>query len=328
VPFVHLESSTLAVILVASLAQCAMVLILGALLMRRKPTATAGQPSVAEVLVEIQQVAQQRSGDEAVATPLLEEISKAVRGGSNSRDAMLGAITQAIQISQLKGKLAHAEQQLEDQARRIEFHVAESRVDPLTTLANRRALDEELTRRFSETKRTGHRFCVMLVDIDHFKRFNDSFGHHAGDQALRQVSTILRATMREMDLIARYGGEEFAIVLPATDLSQGRCAAERARTGFERATFEIDGKPQTITVSIGLAEAMKDETISLLLRRADASLYAAKAHGRNATFCHESGELKRVSAPSSEPVAAQSTDALLPSLPEVEDDRQLELVAT
>lgn len=200
-----------------------------------------------------------------------------------------------LSVGELKDRLAEAQHQIDEQARRIEFHVAEARVDFLTNLANRRALDEELTRRFSETRRTGHTFCLMLIDIDLFKPLNDSFGHQAGDQALRQVAIVLRATMREMDLVARYGGEEFAIVLPATDLKNGQRAAERVRLAIETANVQFDGRDVQITVSVGLAETIRDESVSLLVRRADAALYAAKTNGRNATYCHKADGIWRVS---------------------------------
>ena len=99
------------------------------------------------------------------------------------------------------------------------------RIDPLTKLANRRAFDLEMTRRFAERDRADNTFSLLLLDIDHFKAFNDEHGHTVGDDVLRHVGEVLTSTMREMDLVARFGGEEFAVVLPMTDLEKAERAA-------------------------------------------------------------------------------------------------------
>src|SRR6185295_20304286 len=98
-------------------------------------------------------------------------------------------------------------------------HAADARTDALTRLANRRAFDDELERRFNEWKRLRVPYTLLMADVDHFKKFNDTHGHQAGDEVLKGVAKTLKDTMREMDFVARYGGEEFAAVLPVTNQS-------------------------------------------------------------------------------------------------------------
>ncbi len=321
---VQFDPSTPVIVLLTSLVQTAITAVVAVFLLRRRAALTAILLTpIDELLPQIHR----GSARKPVVDPVpgtIEEIDEVFRQNGGSGGMSHESLAHSIEINQLKSKLAQAEQQIVEQSRRIELHVAESRVDPLTNLANRRALDEELTRRFSESRRTGHRFCLMLLDIDHFKRLNDTYGHEAGDQALRQVAAVLRATMREMDLIARYGGEEFAVVLPSTELANGRCAAERTRQAFENSSFQIDGGDQRITVSVGLAEAANDETINMLVRRTDAALYAAKAHGRNATFCHEAGELKGVTGSMQRLVDVSDTPTLLGGIADGDDGAGLE----
>lgn len=180
-----------------------------------------------------------------------------------------------------------AEQQIRQQAQILNFHLAEARVDPLTRLANRRSFDEELARRFAEWRRTEDPFSLLLVDIDHFKQFNDEHGHQAGDQVLCDVGRALAATMREMDLVARYGGEEFIVLLPSTQLSDGAHAAERARRAIEQFACSYNGRKLRITASAGVAQAIASDNARSLIKRADEALYAAKHAGRNRGYMHD-----------------------------------------
>jgi diguanylate cyclase len=196
--------------------------------------------------------------------------------------------------AQMLERLSVAEDKLEQQARQIETHVAEACTDPLTQLANRRAFDKELKRRAAEFQRRGTLFAVLLADVDHFKKFNDTHGHQAGDEVLRVLAAIMRQTMREMDLVARYGGEEFAAILPATKIDDAVDAAERVRKAVETAQFRFEGRQFRITVSLGVAQAVENEHASLLLRRVDEALYASKADGRNCTHYYAERSVQRV----------------------------------
>jgi len=155
--------------------------------------------------------------------------------------------------------------------------------DALTELPNRRhfieAVDKELTR----SVRDGLPVAMCIVDIDHFKKINDQFGHIAGDDALRQVALILRSFVRIGDIAARIGGEEFAVVLPETTAEEAvEKFAEPLRVAIEQARFMLDKEPRQITVSTGIAGLCAGrETRSTLMQAADAALYRAKAEGRN-----------------------------------------------
>lgn len=157
------------------------------------------------------------------------------------------------------------------------------RTDGLTGVANRRALDEELARAIQNVHRyESEIFSVLMLDVDYFKRYNDSFGHPAGDEVLRSVAQLLESTCRGTDIVGRYGGEEFAIVLPHTAGSGARLIAERLRAAVE----SHEWPHASITVSVGIATASAATAdADEILRGADSALYAAKQSGRN-RVCH------------------------------------------
>lgn len=162
------------------------------------------------------------------------------------------------------------------QRRRLEEQLREaSLIDPLTHAFNRRKLVEELQHRFEEFQRYADRSAVLMLDIDHFKRINDEFGHSRGDAILRHLADTCRRQLREGDLLTRFGGEEFVIVLPHLGIDGARHMAERLREEVARAESPI-------TVSVGISELRADDThFEAVLKRADDALYAAKRAGRN-----------------------------------------------
>ncbi|OGB69087.1 MAG: hypothetical protein A2486_04790 [Burkholderiales bacterium RIFOXYC12_FULL_65_23] len=165
--------------------------------------------------------------------------------------------------------LAQANEELHHQARH----------DALTGLANRMAANERLRSEFLLMKRSLHPYAVLLLDIDHFKRVNDSLGHDAGDKVLQGVAHLLRASLRESDLLARWGGEEFLVLLPATDMTEACLVAEKLRQAVEQAP---DLGAGGITLSIGVATAGPDQlSEDDAVRLADLRLYGAKKAGRN-----------------------------------------------
>jgi len=154
----------------------------------------------------------------------------------------------------------------------------QSLTDGLTQLANRRALDKRLQHEIARVVRYKQDFSFLLVDIDHFKQYNDQFGHPAGDEVLRAVARMLRSTARSTDLVARYGGEEFGIVLACTEIGGARITAERICTAI--AGLEWNRRP--VTVSVGGATISSAEmTVESLIAAADNALYRAKRSGRN-----------------------------------------------
>jgi diguanylate cyclase len=160
----------------------------------------------------------------------------------------------------------------------------DAQTDGLTGLHNRRAFDARLRALAGEAMNSGAPLCLLLADVDHFKKVNDTWGHPIGDQVLRLVATVMRQAMRDDDFVARYGGEEFAAVLPGTAPDSARAAAERLRQGFEGRHLVVRNSGQTIggvTLSVGGACYDPGEPLVDWLGRADAALYAAKRAGRN-----------------------------------------------
>ncbi|MBX3637035.1 MAG: GGDEF domain-containing protein [Rubrivivax sp.] len=156
--------------------------------------------------------------------------------------------------------------------------------DALTGLANRRAFELALARETDRVARSGEPALLLMLDIDHFKRVNDTWGHAAGDQVLEAVASALLDSVRPMDVVARTGGEEFAILLPNCGSAFGQTVAERVRRRVERMPVQVAARQQiSVTVSIGGAFAPQwvRSTPALWQQRADQQLYLAKAQGRN-----------------------------------------------
>ena len=161
-----------------------------------------------------------------------------------------------------------------DNARLYEETKSLSLQDPLTGLANRRFMEIVMDRSFTRAKRYGHLLSVIMLDIDYFKKYNDTYGHSAGDQLLVDIAKIISGEMREVDVIVRYGGEEFLVMLPETEAEKAREAAERIRKAVESKVG--------VTVSLGVASYNKEmQTKEDLINRADMALYLAKQNGRN-----------------------------------------------
>jgi len=154
--------------------------------------------------------------------------------------------------------------------------------DGLTQLYNRRAFDERLAKARAREERQGGRFAVLLLDIDHFKKLNDTFGHPAGDAALKHTARVLEDHLRQGDEAARYGGEEFAVILPGADAAGALLLAERVRAAIAKSQVVFEGARLSATVSIGVSVWPDDgKELDALLAAADRALYAAKQEGRN-----------------------------------------------
>lgn len=224
-------------------------------------------------------------------------------------------VRNALLVKAHHDHLKHYANELERQARQLEAQIAQARTDALTGLANRRALDEELQRRFAECQRAGSPLSVMLLDVDHFKDFNDTHGHRAGDEALRVIAGALRGAMRQMDLVARYGGEEFMVLLPGTAQDGARLVAERTRQDIGKTAFRYDGKDLSVTVSVGVAQLAANEHVSRMLQRADHAMYAAKKAGRNKTYWHDGRGIRpvREESAASRPIQQPNPRSLTPS---------------
>lgn len=188
-------------------------------------------------------------------------------------ETIVKELEQALAIkSQLEADLRMANQRLEGLAS----------TDELTGLPNRRALQESLDYQLTVTERTHRPLSLVMIDVDHFKSFNDTMGHAAGDAVLRMLGALLRDIVRGGDLPARYGGEEFTVMLPDTDRDGAVIAAERIRCRLEetRVTEDVP-RPCQVTASFGVATTHGGETAESLFRRSDQALYEAKRLGRN-----------------------------------------------
>lgn len=205
---------------------------------------------------------------------------------------------------QLKQELEQAQASLQRQGVELESRRVEARTDQLTGLANRREFDEQLSRRISEWWRRKTPVSLLVIDVDHFKRFNDTYGHQAGDQVLAGVAGVLKDTLRDMDFVARFGGEEFVAILPSTVLHEARRAAKRVIDAINATTFHFHDAQMQVTVSVGVAQAGEGEDGPASLKRADEGVYAAKQGGRNCGYFHDGAKCLPIDAPEGQPAGA------------------------
>jgi diguanylate cyclase len=193
----------------------------------------------------------------------------------------------------LEARLNASRQEIRQLHEKLETVRNESLTDPLTTLSNRKYFDQALERMMSDAAKKGEPLSLMMVDIDHFKAFNDNFGHLTGDQVLRLVALCVKENVKGLDIAARYGGEEFAVILPNTALRQALTVGEHIRRAvmmkelMKRSTGECLGR---VSISAGIALHRKGETVQSFLGRADTCLYAAKRTGRNKVVCESDPE--------------------------------------
>jgi len=155
--------------------------------------------------------------------------------------------------------------------------------DALTDLHNRHWMQDMFRRMINRSRQDGEEMCLVMLDVDYFKRYNDEYGHLAGDHALCHVAQVLRTQFRPTDLIARFGGDEFAILLPDADLEASLPIAERVCNAIDK-PFQVDPKwivEEPVTVSVGVAQMTENDTLESLLHNADSALYRAKLKGRN-----------------------------------------------
>jgi len=202
-------------------------------------------------------------------------------------EEVLARVQTHLQIRRLQTKLEEKTVSLEAEiARRIkaeeELKLLAS-LDPLTGIHNRRTFFEMAEKELERTLRYGNAISLLMLDIDHFKQVNDTFGHLVGDQVLITFANLCRGNLRSFDLIARFGGEEFVALLPRTDLSMGETIAERLRLLSARTEFTCEKTSLSITISAGITNLEANQTLTLatMIEQADQALYQAKQAGRN-----------------------------------------------
>jgi diguanylate cyclase len=194
----------------------------------------------------------------------------------------------------LENRLVLSKTEISNLQHSLEAIRAESLTDPLTGLGNRKYFDRSFDMAVRAALASGEPLSLMMFDIDHFKSFNDSYGHLTGDQVLRLVAMSLKQTIKGQDITARYGGEEFAVVLPNTALRQALTVADHIRRAVmakelkKKSTGEILGR---VTISVGVSMLKQGDDTDTLIDRADSCLYAAKRNGRNRVICETDPEL-------------------------------------
>jgi diguanylate cyclase len=200
-------------------------------------------------------------------------------------DTLVRATKEVEEANQtLQKRLVDSREEINVLQENLEVVRTESLTDPLTTLANRKYFEESIKRFVTESENKDIPLSVILADIDHFKKFNDTYGHLTGDQVLRLVAMTLKQNVKGLDVAARYGGEEFVVLLPKTALMAAVTVADHIRRAvmgkelMRRSTGETLGR---VTISLGVANWRRGDTVGTLLERADACLYAAKRSGRN-----------------------------------------------
>lgn len=184
----------------------------------------------------------------------------------------------------LEERLAESKSQIDELQMKLELTRVESFTDELTGLTNRKRFDQALDLEMTEAVESGDPLCLLLLDIDHFKRFNDTHGHQTGDQVLRLVAHTLKINVKGRDCAARYGGEEFAILLPKTKISNAMTLAEQIRIAVKTKELVKKSTNQTlghVTLSTGVAAYRSGESAMEFIERADKCLYAAKEAGRD-----------------------------------------------
>lgn len=222
-------------------------------------------------------------------------------GRAKDRDGLRAVIEGLVKVTKdvennnhaLEARLKQSRQEISELQDNLEAVRHESLTDPLTTLANRKYFDQALSRAMAEAAGRNEPLSLIMIDIDRFKTFNDTYGHLTGDQVLRLVAQCVKQNVKGQDLAARYGGEEFAVILPQTGLESAVTVAEHIRSAVmakelqKRSTGETLGR---VTVSLGVGAWRRPETVQALIERADTCLYAAKRAGRNRVISEAAAE--------------------------------------
>ena len=221
---------------------------------------------------EMQQTA--RDVDDLEVTPEMREIKQAV----------LGHVSKLLESNQeLENSLLYTQYRVQEQAQEIDTARREARMDSLTGVANRKSFDEKLHVSVGGYQREQTPFVLVLIDVDHFKRINDSHGHQAGDRVLEMLGDAMREVVREGDFVARLGGDEFAVILPHTEMEIGYAVAERLHRKVSEETSHMShaGNQISVGLSIGVASVREDDTPESIYERADEAMYRSKERGRN-----------------------------------------------
>lgn len=252
-------------------------------------TQSADAARTREVLDRLRELTRNVASDVDKHKALMGRINDELHSSDEQQPAtVLRAVDELIQFNErMAQQLNTAEEKLEDQARQIVNHSVEAHTDALTGLANRRAFDRELNRAYRASIDRGVPTLVMMIDVDHFKSLNDTYGHQAGDEVLRGIAQVLRKQIPDEHVVARYGGEEFAVIFSDTQIEAIETIADKARRLIGEAKYRFDGLELRVTASAGIAQFIPGETAPSLIGRADDALYASKEMGRDCAHFHD-----------------------------------------
>lgn len=260
--------------------------------------------------LQLRDLAQNVATDVGAHNTLVGDISSELgtiaEGASGSGAAVAEAVAKILAANdKLQDRLLDAEQKIQTQADEIRTQQSEARTDSLTKIANRRAFDDALEQNVACFVADRKPISLLIFDVDHFKKFNDTHGHQAGDEVLWQVARTLTKTVKSSDVPCRYGGEEFALVMPNTKIDSARITSERVRKAIESMEIQFEGKTLRVTASIGVAEIGLGEDAVRLIRRSDDSVYAAKEAGRNCSYWNDDQQCLPVIGASGEKPAVE-----------------------
>lgn len=217
--------------------------------------------------------------------------------GGPLTNLVVGIVGQMLGANQaMQQELTRAEDDLKRQAAELDMHRREAMTDALTELPNRRAFDDHLRAKLQAWRTHRTPFCVLMLDIDYFKKFNDTYGHATGDAALKGFGQALASSLRKNDIVCRFGGEEFALLLPHTTLDESVGPIEKVRQAISELRIAVADKSLPITASGGVASIGVGETAEALVERADQALYGAKQAGRDRVFQHDGTSLSPLDA--------------------------------
>ena len=245
-------------------------------------------------------------------TPIVEKF-QALLKKTNSNETFWLEISARIINYDNEVALYSSFKDITDQKKREYDLFAKAVLDPLTGCYNRRQFQELATREIQTASRYGTQFCLIMMDIDHFKNVNDTHGHAFGDQVLQTLAKICKSTVRETDIFARYGGEEFICMLPQTDFEDGKKIAERLRNNVEQAVVRLpSGDAFKFTISMGITDSASANTLDELIKNADSALYMAKENGRNQVrYFGEIIQEKNISKPDNSAIKDISSDSVV-----------------
>ncbi len=255
---------------------------------------TEGDPdrdAAKEALRRIQRIAETMAGNLQNHQSAVSDADGKLRKIDVERDgvdAVVAIVEELVEHNaRIQEQLAEAQVKVDTLAREIACQHQEARTDALTGCANRRAFDETSQFLHEDMARGGAPYALIMLDVDHFKKVNDTYGHAVGDEVLRTIGRVLRNHVRGTDTVARYGGEEFAVLVPDVSITQACFMAESLRMAIAAQLIAYEGGALKVTASFGVALSDPEEMADGLKERSDAALYAAKKSGRNCVYWHD-----------------------------------------